>query len=74
MERKAIVELHTFFMHPTDEHLRHADIFFSNYYNLQFVHFEWIYILRARASIIFMMSMILRSTVQRFFSHTEEGS
>ena len=57
----------TLFMHPTDEHLRHADIFFGNYSNLQFVHFEWIYILRARASIIFMMSMILRSTVQRFF-------
>ena len=57
----------TLFMHPTDEHLRHADIFFGNYCNLQFVHFEWIYILRARASIIFMMSMILRSTVQRFF-------
>ena len=30
-------------------------------------------ITRARASIIFM-SMILRSTVPRFFSHTEEGS
>ena len=62
----------TLFMHSTDEHLRHADIFFSNYCNLQFVHFEWIYILRAlsraRASIIFMMSMILHSTVQRFFS------
>ena len=57
----------TLFMHPTDEHLRHADIFFGNYCNLQFVHFEWIYILRARASIIFMMSMILRSTVQWFF-------
>ena len=57
----------TLFMHPTDEHLRHADIFFGNYCNLQFVHLEWIYILRARASIIFIMSMILHSTVQRFF-------
>ena len=57
----------TLFMHSTDEHLRHADIFFGNYCKLQFVHFEWIYILRARVSIIFMMSMILRSTVQRFF-------
>ena len=56
----------TLFMHPTDEHLRHADIFFGNYCNLQFVHLEWIYIPRARASIIFMMSMILHSTVQRF--------
>ena len=54
-------------MHSTDEHLRHADIFFGNYCKLQFVHFEWIYILRARVSIIFMMSMKLRSTVQRFF-------
>ena len=30
-------------------------------------------ITRARALVIFM-SMILRSTVQRLFSHTEEGS
>ena len=34
-----IVELHTF-RHPTDEQLRHVDIFFSNYYSLQSVHFE----------------------------------
>ena len=26
--------------HPTDEQLRHVDIFFSNHYNLQSVHFE----------------------------------
>ena len=32
----------THLRHPTDEHLRHVDIFFSNYYNLQSVHFELI--------------------------------
>ena len=26
--------------HPADEQLRHVDIFFSNHYNLQSVHFE----------------------------------
>ena len=32
----------THFRHPTDEQLRHVDIYiyFSNYYNLQSVHFE----------------------------------
>ena len=30
----------TDFRHPTDEQLRHVDMFFSNYYNLQSVHFE----------------------------------
>ena len=30
----------THFRHPTDEQLRHVDIFFSNYYNLQSVHVE----------------------------------
>ena len=30
----------TYFRHPTDEQLRHVDILFSNYYNLQSVHFE----------------------------------
>ena len=28
------------FRYPTDEQLRQVDIFFSNYYNLQSVHFE----------------------------------
>ena len=28
------------FWHPTDEQLRHVDVFFSNYYNLRSVHFE----------------------------------
>ena len=40
MEPKPIVELHAF-RHPTDEQLRHVDIFFSNYYNLQSVYFEF---------------------------------
>ena len=30
----------THFRHPTDEQLRHVDIFVSSYYNLQSVHFE----------------------------------
>ena len=30
----------THFRYPTDEQLGHVDIFFSNYYNLQFVYFE----------------------------------
>ena len=30
----------THFRHPTDEQLGHADIFFSDYYNLQSVYFE----------------------------------
>ena len=29
-------------MHPTDEQLGHVHIFFSNYYNLQSVYFEFI--------------------------------
>ena len=29
------------FRHPTDEQLGHVDIFFSNYYNLQSVYFEF---------------------------------
>ena len=29
--------------HPTDEQLGHVDIFFSNYYNLQSVCFEFEY-------------------------------
>ena len=33
----------THFRHPTDEQLRHVDIYFSNYCNLQSVHFESIY-------------------------------
>ena len=32
----------THFRHPTDEQLRHVDIFFSNYYNLQSVYFEYL--------------------------------
>ena len=36
-----MVELHAF-QHPSDEQLRHVDIFFSNYYNLQSVYFEYI--------------------------------
>ena len=32
----------THFRHPTDEQLRHVDIFFSNYYNLQSVYFEFL--------------------------------
>ena len=31
------------FRHPTDEQLGHVDIFFSNYYNLQSVYFEFEY-------------------------------
>ena len=31
----------THFRHPTDEQLGHVDIFFSNYYNLQSVYFEF---------------------------------
>ena len=31
----------THFRHPTDGQLRHVDIFFSNYYNLQSVHFQY---------------------------------
>ena len=34
----------THFRHPTDEQLGHVDIFFSNYYNLQSVYFEFEYI------------------------------
>ena len=30
------------FRHPTDEQLGNVDIFFSNYYNLQSVYFEYI--------------------------------
>ena len=30
----------THFRHPTNEQLRHVDIFFSDFYNLQSVHFE----------------------------------
>ena len=43
-------------------------------YQFQF-HLNWdvVYILRARASIIFMMSMILRGTVQRFFLTLKKG-
>ena len=29
------------FRHPTDEQLGNVDIFFSNYYNLQSVYFEF---------------------------------
>ena len=39
MEPKPTVELHHF-RHPTDEQLQHSYIF-SNYYNLQSVHFEY---------------------------------
>ena len=42
MEPKPIVELHHF-RHPTDEQLGLVDIFFSNYYNLQSVYFEFEY-------------------------------
>ena len=38
MEPKPILWNGTHFRHPTDELLRHVDIFFSNYYNLQSVH------------------------------------
>ena len=38
MEPKPIVELHTF-RHPGDEQLQHSYIF-SNYYYLQYIHFE----------------------------------
>ena len=34
----------THFRHPTEEQLRHVDIFFSSYYNLQSVHFEYMYV------------------------------
>ena len=37
MEPKPTVELHT--LRPTDEQLQHSYIF-SNYHNLQSVHFE----------------------------------
>ena len=30
------------FRHPTDEQLQHVDIIFSNYYNLQSVHFVFV--------------------------------
>ena len=30
------------FRHPTDEQLQHIDIIFSNYYNLQSVHFVFV--------------------------------
>ena len=33
---------------PTDEHLRHIDIFFNNYDNLQSVHFEYHFYLMVR--------------------------
>ena len=33
---------YTHFRHPTDEQLGHVDVFFSNYYNLQSVYYEWI--------------------------------
>ena len=36
------LKLCTKFRHPTDEQLGHVDIFFSNYYNLQSVYFEYI--------------------------------
>ena len=44
MEPKPIVELWncTHFRHPTDEQLGHVDIYFSDYYNLQSVYFEFI--------------------------------
>ena len=36
------LKLCTKFRHPTDEQLGHVDTFFSNYYNLQSVYFEYI--------------------------------
>ena len=57
----------THFRHPTDEQLRHVDIFFSNHYNLQFAHFEcmdaienylWIHI-RPRRSRSILLSTVL---------------
>ena len=34
----------THFRNPTDEQLGHVDIFFSNYYHLQSVYFEYPYV------------------------------
>ena len=41
MEPKPILCNCTHFRHPTDEQLGLVDIFFSNYYNLQSVYFEF---------------------------------
>ena len=40
----------THFRHPTDEQLGHVDIFFSNYYNLQSVYFEFELICKQQVS------------------------
>ena len=37
-----IAHMHVHFMHPTNEQLRHVNIFFNNNYNLQSADFQCI--------------------------------
>ena len=41
---KTLLRNCTYLSHPTDEQLRHVDIFFNSYYKLKSVHSEFIYL------------------------------